>query len=58
MCKNLNVSTRLHRKSEEAVYDTIENEGESDAYKAAVSMQDNPAYWATTTQPSNDSMLF
>jgi len=52
-----NVSaTRLRRKSGEAVYETIENEGRNDACSTAVSMQDNPAYQITGTQPSNDSV--
>ena len=51
-------ATRLHRKSEEAVYDTIENEGAIYAYSTAVKMQDNPAYQVTGTQPSNDSVHF
>ena len=51
-------ATRLHRKSEEAVYDTIENEGAIDAYSTAVKIQDNPAYRATGTQPSNNSVYF
>ena len=52
-----NVSApRLHKRSQEVVYDTIENEGAIDAYSTAVKMQHNPAYQVTGTQPSNDSV--
>jgi len=54
-----NVSApRLHKRSQEVVYDTIENEGAIDAYSTAVKIQDNPAYRATGTQPSNNSVYF
>jgi len=52
-----NVSaTRLRRKSGEAVYETIDNEGGNNAYSTAISIQDNPAYQVTGSQPSNDSV--
>ncbi|XP_065904456.1 P-selectin-like isoform X2 [Dysidea avara] len=54
-----NVSaTRLHKKPEETMYETVDNEGGNDAYSTAVIMQNNPAYQATGTQPSNDSVYF
>jgi len=54
-----NVSaTRLHKKLGEAVYESVDSEEANDAYSTAVSMQDNPAYQVTGTQPSNDSVYF
>ena len=55
--KNVSAA-RLRRKSGEAVYETIDNEGGNDTYSTAVSMQDNPAYHVTGTQPSNASVYF
>jgi len=54
-----NVSaTRLPMKSGEAVYETIDNKRGNNTHGTAVSMQDNPAYQVTGTQPSNDSVYF
>jgi len=54
-----NVSaTRLRKKLGEAVYESVDSEEANDAYSTAVSMQDNPAYRVTGTQPSNDSVHF